>query len=74
LIVQHRRKRVRSRVLKAVSIDCENGESRYRFQPVDDMIPNRQFDRTWALAVLDRVLGVLADKYTAKGRARSFTG
>jgi DNA-directed RNA polymerase specialized sigma24 family protein len=63
LIDDHRRKRVRAAVLDTVSIDADDAENRYRFEPADDMTPDRIFDRTWAMTLLDRVLGLLADEY-----------
>jgi hypothetical protein len=59
-------------VLNAVSIDGNDAENRYRFEPADEMTPDRVFDRTWAMTLLDRVLGLLAQDYAAKGRADVF--
>jgi RNA polymerase sigma-70 factor (ECF subfamily) len=36
------------------------------------MTPNRVFDRAWALTLLDRVLGLLADEYASRGRSEIF--
>ncbi|HKI16291.1 MAG TPA: hypothetical protein VKA15_00345 [Isosphaeraceae bacterium] len=72
LIDQHRRKRVRARVLNQVSIDADDAESRYQFEPADIMTPDRLFDRVWATTLLDRVLGLLAQEYADKGRADVF--
>jgi DNA-directed RNA polymerase specialized sigma24 family protein len=72
LLDQDRRARVRARVLKAVSIDADDAESRYRFEPADDMTPDRIFDRTWALTLLDRVLGLLGQEYAAKDRSDEY--
>jgi RNA polymerase sigma-70 factor (ECF subfamily) len=72
LLNQYRRKRVRARVLKTVSIDAVDAESRYRFEPADDMTPERVFERTRAITLLDRVLGLLAQEYASKGRADAF--
>jgi RNA polymerase sigma-70 factor (ECF subfamily) len=72
LIDQDRRKRVRSKVLKALSIDAADAENRYRFEPADAMTPERIFDRTWAMTLLDRVLGLLEQEYAANGRADAF--
>jgi RNA polymerase sigma-70 factor (ECF subfamily) len=72
LLDYHRRQRVRAVVLKTVSIDAEDAEDRYRFEPVDHMTPERLFDRTWALTLLDRVLGLLALEYAATDRADVF--
>jgi RNA polymerase sigma-70 factor (ECF subfamily) len=72
LLDKDRRKRVRAKVLKTVSIDTDDAENRYRFEPADGMTPDRLFDRTWAMTLLDRVLGLLAEEYAAKGRAKVF--
>jgi RNA polymerase sigma factor (sigma-70 family) len=72
LIDHHRRQRVRARVLKPVSIDAEDAETRYRFEPADVATPDRLFDRAWATTLLDRVLGLLAQEYAATGRADVF--
>ena len=36
------------------------------------MTPETEFDRSWALALLDRVLQQLRDDYTAAGKERVF--
>jgi DNA-directed RNA polymerase specialized sigma24 family protein len=72
LLDHGRRKRVRAHVLTAVSIDSDEGENRYRFEPADAMTPEHIFDRTWAITLLDRVLGLLEQEYTAKRRADVF--
>ena len=36
------------------------------------MTPERQFDRTWAVTLLDRGLRLLAQEYEARGRAAVF--
>ena len=33
-------------MLKPVSIDADDAENRYRFEPADDMTPDRLFDRS----------------------------
>jgi RNA polymerase sigma factor (sigma-70 family) len=72
LIDDSRRKRVRARVLKTVSIDAGDAESRYRFEPADTMTPDRLFDRAWAMTLLDQVLGLLAEEYREKRKAHVF--
>ena len=72
LIDHHRRQRGRARVLKPVSIDTDDAEARYRFEPADDATPDRLFDRAWATTLLDRVLGLLAREYAQTGRADVF--
>jgi RNA polymerase sigma-70 factor (ECF subfamily) len=72
LIDDHRRQRVRDLVLKPLSIDGDDAETRYRFEPADKMTPDRLFDRAWALTLLDRVLGLLSDEYAEKDRSKVF--
>jgi RNA polymerase sigma-70 factor (ECF subfamily) len=72
LIDDKRRQWVRARVLKHVSINAGDAENRYRYEPADEMTPDRLFDRAWAMTVLNRVLGILADEYAAKGRSVVF--
>ena len=72
LIDQYRRKCARDGGTVAVSIDARDAEGRYRFEPADGTTPDRLFDRAWAMTLLDRVLGLLAGEYTAKGRSEVF--
>lgn len=39
-----------------VSLGFENAECRYALQPADEFSPDRLFERSWALTVLDRVM------------------
>ncbi len=62
LIDDHRKKNVRTGVLKAVSIEADDAESRYRFEPADDMTPDRQNDRppsSRCIPALERLRRVL---------------
>ena len=72
LIDQARKRIVRAKVLKAVSIDGTGAESRYRLEPADEMTAERLFDRAWATTLLDRALGLLGAEYAANGRADVF--
>ena len=47
-------------------------ESRYAAEPVEEMTPERVFERRWALAVLDQVLGRLREEYAGHGRGDAF--
>ena len=42
-----------------VSLDAQEVEGRYRFEPVDHLTPEQIFERRWALTVLERALGRL---------------
>ncbi len=72
LIDHFRRRRTREGKTVLLSIDARVAEGRYRFEPADEMTPDRLFTRAWALTLLDRVLALLADEYAARGRSEVF--
>jgi RNA polymerase sigma-70 factor (ECF subfamily) len=72
LIDQYRGRLAREVGTVPLSIDIRNAEGRYRIEPADGMTPERLFDRAWAMTLLDRVLGLLAGEYAAKGRSEVF--
>jgi len=55
-----------------IALDGLSAEARYAVEPADDMTPERLFDRRWALAVLELVLGRLSDEYAKGGRAKLY--
>ncbi len=57
---------------KAISIDGDEAERRYRIEPVDELTPERQLDRAWAITLLERTLGLLAQEYESKGKTEVF--
>jgi DNA-directed RNA polymerase specialized sigma24 family protein len=74
LIDQHRRETAQERGggVGLLSIDAQDAEGRYRFEPADAMTPDRLFDRVWATTLLGRVLDLLAAEYTDPDRAKQF--
>lgn len=58
--------------LQIVSLDAPAGEDRLQHEAVAAGSPDREFDRRWALALLDSVLARLADEYRAAGKATQF--
>ena len=74
LIDQYRRNAARGGVATPISIDARDAEGRYLFEPADEMSPDLLFDRAWAMTLLDRVLGLLAGEYAARGRSEVFDG
>jgi DNA-directed RNA polymerase specialized sigma24 family protein len=56
----------------AWSIDARDAEGRYLREPVDSTTPERLFDRTWALNLLEEVLKQLAREHADSGRASQF--
>jgi RNA polymerase sigma factor (sigma-70 family) len=55
-----------------VSIDPLDAERRYALEPAHEMTPERIFDRTWALTLLDRVVERLRGEYDDAGQATKF--
>lgn len=54
------------------SIDAEGAEARYGAEPVDDLTPNRLFEKRWATTVLERALEILRQEYEKAGTQRLF--
>lgn len=44
---------------RIISLDSNEVEGRYRYEPVDRLTPEEIFERRWALTILERVLGRL---------------
>ena len=56
-----------------ISLDFDCGERRYaQIGPVDNLTPERLYQRRWALALLDLVLGRLREEARAAGKAQLF--
>jgi RNA polymerase sigma factor (sigma-70 family) len=55
-----------------VPFDVASGESHYALEPVDERSPDRLFERRWALALLDLVLGQLQAEHQSAGKERLF--
>ena len=55
-----------------LSFDAQAAEQRYRLEPVDDRSPDRLFERSWALALLDTVLARLEQEFREAGKAELF--
>jgi RNA polymerase sigma-70 factor (ECF subfamily) len=55
-----------------VPIEIATAEERYRLEPVDDLTPERVFERRWTLTVLDKAMSRLSRKYEEAGRHELF--
>jgi len=53
---------------RIISLDEAAAEHLYSLEPVEPGSPEKQFDRGWACALADRVLGVLRAEYRAAGK------
>jgi DNA-directed RNA polymerase specialized sigma24 family protein len=58
--------------VQVMSIDLEDAEGRLSAEPADMDTPDRDYDRRWAQALLERVLATLADEFRAAGRRELF--
>ncbi len=56
----------------AFSLDGLDPESRYRFEPAEEMSPELLFDRKWAATLLDQAMNRLRGEYAAEGKAELF--
>jgi len=56
----------------ALSFDEQTAEQRYRLETVDDLSPDKLFERQWALALLDQVLAPLEKEFCETGKAGLF--
>jgi RNA polymerase sigma-70 factor (ECF subfamily) len=56
-----------------LSLDFRSGENRYNLiEPVDNLTPERLYERRWALTLLDLVLGRLREEFCAAGKGELF--
>jgi hypothetical protein len=49
-----------------------SGEERYRFEPLDDEMPEHIFERGWAVMLLNRTVSCLRDEFTQHGSLDDF--
>jgi RNA polymerase sigma-70 factor (ECF subfamily) len=55
-----------------LSLDAQAAEQRYRLEPVDDRSPDKLFERSWAMALLDSVLARVEEEFREAGKAELF--
>lgn len=55
-----------------LSLDAEDAEARYKLEPVDEMTPDRIYERRWALALLEEVMKALRREYARNGKGELF--
>ena len=56
-----------------ISLDADDAESRYRLEPVDEVTPERAYEKRWALAVIERAKKNLQGDFEGAGKGRHFT-
>ena len=57
---------------RILSLDVETAEGRYGLEPADRLSPDRVFDRSWALTVLERAMDRLQAKASSKNKQKLF--
>lgn len=57
---------------KVLSLDFENAESQYTLQPAQQLDPEKLFERSWALTVLERTMVRLQDESGSTKKRRAF--
>ncbi|MGI9467788.1 MAG: RNA polymerase sigma factor [Rubripirellula sp.] len=55
-----------------ISLDFDDGETRFQIQPAISMNPDKAFDRQWVLTALDRVLNQLRQELSDRGQSNAF--
>jgi len=56
-----------------ISLDAKLAESRYGYEPSDDLTPEQVYERRWALTVLERTLEKLEEKESSGGDGARFS-
>ncbi|MHC4244658.1 MAG: RNA polymerase sigma factor [Planctomycetota bacterium] len=57
---------------KVLSLDFENAESQYALEPRDELSPEKLFERSWALTVLERTMARLQAEAVSTNKQKSF--
>jgi RNA polymerase sigma factor (sigma-70 family) len=57
---------------KVLSLDLQNAESQYALEPRDELSPEKIFERSWALTVLDRTMARLQAEAISTNKQKLF--
>jgi DNA-directed RNA polymerase specialized sigma24 family protein len=68
----HATRQKRGGGVPTLSLDWESAEGRYTLNPVDNLSPDRLYDRAWAVTLLERVVNRLRDECAHDGRSTLF--
>ncbi len=55
-----------------LSLDFQSAEDRYQFEPVDQLTPERIYERRWAMTLLERALSRLRSEHVTVGKCDHF--
>ncbi len=67
-----RRAQKRGGGVAPLPLELSTAETRYSLEPIDDATPEQDFERRWALALLEQVLNRLRDEYERENRGELF--
>lgn len=56
----------------ALSLDAAAAEERYALEPVDELTPEKTFERQWALTVIEQTVARLRERYASRGKLDHF--
>lgn len=66
------RRRKRGGGAAPLSLDWQDADTRFHIEPADQLSPDKLYDRTWAVTLLERVIARLRDEHAAEGKAKLF--
>ncbi len=55
-----------------LSLNWQNGDTRYQIDPADNLSPDKLYDRAWAVTLLERVITRLREESASEGKSKSF--
>ena len=58
--------------IEIISMDAQDAEQRFALEPADPRSPDREFDRHWALATLERARSRLRHEFSLAGKTELF--
>ena len=58
---------------KLLPLDFDAGESKFRLEPVDELTPERLFEKQWTLKLLELVMQRLEQEHAAADKSQQFT-
>jgi len=62
----------RGKGVTVLSLDIEEGETRYRQETITDLTPEKAYERQWVSTILDRVMNRLREECVKQGRGDLF--
>jgi len=57
---------------KTLSLDFDNAEGKYALEPIDRLSPDKVFERSWAMTVLQQVMAQLQAEMASTGKGKPF--